>query len=53
MGGNENEVLLITENGVESWPHMRKEAVAGQLMQRAADWLRDKGPRGSASAGAA
>jgi phosphopantothenoylcysteine decarboxylase/phosphopantothenate--cysteine ligase len=50
MGGNDNEVLLITESGAESWPHMPKEAVAGELMQRAAAFLRGKGARRSIAA---
>ncbi|MGF1620551.1 MAG: bifunctional phosphopantothenoylcysteine decarboxylase/phosphopantothenate--cysteine ligase CoaBC [Rhodomicrobiaceae bacterium] len=40
MGGNENEVLLVTGEGVESWPHMRKEQVAERLMERAAAFFR-------------
>jgi phosphopantothenoylcysteine decarboxylase/phosphopantothenate--cysteine ligase len=31
MGGAENEVLLITRQGVEAWPRMAKEAVARKL----------------------
>ncbi len=43
MGGSENEVQLITAQGVESWPHMPKEAVGLELMQRAAAFLRERG----------
>jgi phosphopantothenoylcysteine decarboxylase/phosphopantothenate--cysteine ligase len=50
MGGNDNEVLLITGSGAESWPHMPKEAVAEELMQRAAAFLRGKGGRRSMAA---
>jgi phosphopantothenoylcysteine decarboxylase/phosphopantothenate--cysteine ligase len=50
MGGDENEVLLVTESGTESWPHMRKEAVAEELMKRAAAALREKGARRSIAA---
>jgi phosphopantothenoylcysteine decarboxylase/phosphopantothenate--cysteine ligase len=39
MGGNENEVLLVTGEGVENWPQLRKEQVAERLMERAAEWL--------------
>ncbi len=40
MGGNRNTVHLITVDGVESWPEMDKDAVASQLMLRAAEYLR-------------
>jgi phosphopantothenoylcysteine decarboxylase/phosphopantothenate--cysteine ligase len=36
MGGNDNQVHLVTAAGVESWPAMTKEAVAEALMRRAA-----------------
>ncbi|MFN3663657.1 bifunctional phosphopantothenoylcysteine decarboxylase/phosphopantothenate--cysteine ligase CoaBC [Yoonia sp.] len=36
MGGSENAVTLITDQGAESWPRMTKEAVAAQLAQRIA-----------------
>ena len=39
MGGRENAVHLITENGVEDWPRMDKEAVAVRLVTRLADCL--------------
>jgi phosphopantothenoylcysteine decarboxylase / phosphopantothenate---cysteine ligase len=39
MGGNENQVQLITAQGVESWPQMSKDAVAAELMRRAAAYL--------------
>jgi phosphopantothenoylcysteine decarboxylase/phosphopantothenate--cysteine ligase len=45
MGGNENEVLLVTDEGVENWPQLRKEQVAGRLMERAAAWLQAYRPR--------
>jgi phosphopantothenoylcysteine decarboxylase/phosphopantothenate--cysteine ligase len=41
MGGSENQVQFVTARGVESWPQMSKEAVAGELMQRAAAFLRE------------
>lgn len=36
MGGNENAVTLISDQGAESWPRMTKDAVAAQLAQRIA-----------------
>ncbi len=36
MGGTENAVTLITDQGAESWPRMSKDAVAAQLAQRIA-----------------
>ena len=43
MGGSENQVQLVTARGVESWPRMSKAAVAEELMQRAAAFLREAG----------
>jgi phosphopantothenoylcysteine decarboxylase/phosphopantothenate--cysteine ligase len=42
MGGDDNQVLLVTKDGVEGWPQMRKDEVAEKIMQRAAAFLRDK-----------
>ncbi len=39
MGGDENRVHLVTEQGVEDWPRMAKEAVAAQLAARVAEAL--------------
>ncbi|MEM6276412.1 MAG: bifunctional phosphopantothenoylcysteine decarboxylase/phosphopantothenate--cysteine ligase CoaBC [Pseudomonadota bacterium] len=39
MGGAENAVTLITENGAEEWPRMGKSEVAERLAQRIADAL--------------
>ncbi|MEL6681077.1 MAG: bifunctional phosphopantothenoylcysteine decarboxylase/phosphopantothenate--cysteine ligase CoaBC [Pseudomonadota bacterium] len=36
MGGSENAVTLITENGPECWPRMGKDAVAMKLAKRIA-----------------
>lgn len=36
MGGTENAVTLITDNGAETWPRMGKDAVATQLAARLA-----------------
>jgi phosphopantothenoylcysteine decarboxylase/phosphopantothenate--cysteine ligase len=37
MGGNSNQVHLITAAGVESWPHASKQEVARRLAGRIAD----------------
>jgi phosphopantothenoylcysteine decarboxylase/phosphopantothenate--cysteine ligase len=39
MGGAENEVHLITANGIEDWPKMDKQDVARQLASRIAEAL--------------
>ncbi len=39
MGGDDNQVHIITESGVESWPSMRKDDVARALAQTIADTL--------------
>jgi phosphopantothenoylcysteine decarboxylase/phosphopantothenate--cysteine ligase len=36
MGGTENEILLVTETGVEQWPRAGKEEVARRLALRIA-----------------
>lgn len=36
MGGSENDVILITADGVEDWPRMSKTDVARQMAQRIA-----------------
>ncbi len=41
MGGSENAVTLITEQGAEIWPRMDKHAVAKRLAQQIADALED------------
>jgi phosphopantothenoylcysteine decarboxylase/phosphopantothenate--cysteine ligase len=50
MGGRENQVQLVTAQGVESWPQMSKEAVAAELMRRAAAFLREAGHGRAAAA---
>jgi phosphopantothenoylcysteine decarboxylase/phosphopantothenate--cysteine ligase len=50
MGGRENQVQLVTAQGVESWPQMSKEAVAAELMRRAAAFLHEAGHGSSAAA---
>ncbi|MAC73175.1 MAG: bifunctional phosphopantothenoylcysteine decarboxylase/phosphopantothenate--cysteine ligase CoaBC [Marinovum sp.] len=39
MGGSENAVTFITEDGAESWPRMGKAQVAGELADRMARYL--------------
>lgn len=42
MGGSENAVTLITDDGAEDWPRMSKEAVAQELASRIAQALDSK-----------
>ncbi len=37
MGGSDNDVTLISEDGAEDWPRMSKEQVAARLAERIAD----------------
>lgn len=39
MGGAENDVVLISQDGSEDWPRMSKGAVARRLAQKIADHL--------------
>jgi len=39
MGGDTNEVHLVTAAGIEAWPRLPKSDVAGRLAQRIADAL--------------
>jgi len=39
MGGSENAVTLISDNGADSWPRMSKDAVAATLAARIAEAL--------------
>jgi phosphopantothenoylcysteine decarboxylase/phosphopantothenate--cysteine ligase len=39
MGGEENAVHLITQNGIEDWPRMTKTDVAARLARRIAEAL--------------
>ena len=41
MGGSENAVTLISEDGAEEWPRMAKDQVAQKLAARIADALGD------------
>jgi phosphopantothenoylcysteine decarboxylase/phosphopantothenate--cysteine ligase len=43
MGGDNNEVMLITASGAESWPRMGKDAVAAKLAAAVAKALSGKG----------
>jgi phosphopantothenoylcysteine decarboxylase / phosphopantothenate---cysteine ligase len=45
MGGTDNQVLLITKDGSETWPLMAKEAVARKLALRIAEQLAAKSTR--------
>ena len=40
MGGTDNDVHLITADGVENWPPMAKRDVAIRLVEKAADFLK-------------
>ncbi len=40
MGGDENEIHLVSASGVESWPKMAKAEVAARLVERIAEALR-------------
>ena len=42
MGGTDNQVHLITADGVEDWPPMAKRDVAARLVERAAGFLNDR-----------
>ncbi len=50
MGGNRNEVLLISAEGAENWPPMPKDEVAAELMRRAASFLKQKGGKWATAA---
>ncbi|MEX0329574.1 MAG: bifunctional phosphopantothenoylcysteine decarboxylase/phosphopantothenate--cysteine ligase CoaBC [Ruegeria sp.] len=39
MGGSENAIVLISEDGVEKWPRMDKGLVANRLAQKIAETL--------------
>ncbi len=43
MGGAENEVALVTREGIERWPRMGKDEVARRLAVRVAEVLPDFG----------
>ena len=36
MGGNENDIVLISDDGAEDWPRMAKDQVAARLAERIA-----------------
>ncbi len=42
MGGSENDVTLITDDGADNWPRMSKEEVAHQLAEKIANTLKGK-----------
>jgi phosphopantothenoylcysteine decarboxylase/phosphopantothenate--cysteine ligase len=39
FGGDQNTVHLVTKTGVEEWPRMAKDGVAGRLVERIGDWF--------------
>jgi phosphopantothenoylcysteine decarboxylase/phosphopantothenate--cysteine ligase len=39
MGGSENQVILVTEQGVDQWPRLSKGEVAAKLAERIADQI--------------
>jgi phosphopantothenoylcysteine decarboxylase/phosphopantothenate--cysteine ligase len=43
MGGESNQVHLVTADGVESWERLSKREVAQRLARRIAEKLREKG----------
>ena len=43
MGGDNNQVLLITRDGAQTWPRMAKDAVARKLAEEIAKALGGKG----------
>jgi phosphopantothenoylcysteine decarboxylase/phosphopantothenate--cysteine ligase len=49
MGGDNNQVTLVTQAGEESWPAMTKEGVASELMKRAATLWQGKRPGAQAA----
>ncbi|MEO1293684.1 MAG: phosphopantothenoylcysteine decarboxylase, partial [Pseudomonadota bacterium] len=38
MGGTENEIVLLTSSGEETWPRASKDEVAAKLIDRIARW---------------
>jgi phosphopantothenoylcysteine decarboxylase/phosphopantothenate--cysteine ligase len=40
MGGEQNEIHLITGDGIEDWPRLDKQEVARRLAARIAEALR-------------
>lgn len=43
MGGTENEIALVTQDGIDRWPRMGKDAVARRLVQKIAEALDGSG----------
>ncbi len=39
MGGDSNSVHIVTANGIESWEHLPKDAVATRIMEKVAHAL--------------
>ena len=42
MGGDTNAVHIVTQDGVEDWPKMSKDAVAARLVDRIAEKLKGR-----------
>ncbi len=42
FGGDENTVVLVSKEGIETWPKLSKQAVAVRLMERLAGILAEK-----------
>ena len=42
FGGDENTVVLVSKEGIETWPKLSKQAVAIRLMERLADILAER-----------
>lgn len=51
LGGEENTVHLVTAEGTESWPRMKKTAVAARLVEKIAATLAEAFPGGRAGKG--
>ncbi|MBI3438074.1 MAG: bifunctional phosphopantothenoylcysteine decarboxylase/phosphopantothenate--cysteine ligase CoaBC [Proteobacteria bacterium] len=45
MGGNDNQVMLITRDAAQSWPRMSKDLVAQKLASEIAEALKGKATR--------
>ncbi len=42
MGGDHNQVHLITESGAEDWPRLSKSAVADKIADQITEYFKDK-----------
>jgi phosphopantothenoylcysteine decarboxylase/phosphopantothenate--cysteine ligase len=39
MGGDSNSVHIVTAQGIESWDHLPKDAVAARIIEKVANAL--------------